>query len=264
MGNRRDYLMDAIVEVCGKLDQKGWVANHDGNVTQRFEDGLLATPTAVSKADITREMILTLDMEGKKQAGIGKPFSEVKLHLAAYRARTDVRAAVHAHPPFAMARGMVGEDFQVNVPEAVVSIGDVIPVAPYAIPGAPANDTIVAQMLGRCDVFMMAGNGVLAVGSDVKEAYLRMELLEHLLKIDYYARTMSTMSMGTPMTLPAGDKQKLLDKRASIGLGPKAVTMPETSGAPPVETPAGSPPEAGHSDLIKDLIAQEIKKALSK
>lgn len=264
MGNRRDYLIDAIVEVCSKLDQKGWVANHDGNVSLRFEDGLLATPTAMSKADITAEMILTLDMEGNKLAGIGKPFSEIKLHLAAYRARADVRAVVHAHPPFAMARGMAGGDFQVNVPEAVVSIGDVIPVAAYAMPGAPENNSIIAQMLCRCDVFMMAGNGVLSVGRDIKEAYLRMELVEHLLKIDYYARTMSS---GTPMTIPAGDKQKLLDKRASIGLGPKAVTMPdssESSDMPPLSSADSSNDEAQRTDLIKHLIAEEIKKALSK
>lgn len=251
MGNRRDYLIAAIVEICQKLDRKGWVANHDGNVTLRFEGNLLATPTAVGKADIVAEMILDLDMEGKKLQGIGKPFSEVKLHLAAYRCRDDVNAVVHAHPPFSMARGLVGGDFEINVPEAVVSIGDAIPVVPYAFPGAPENDRIIADALAKGDLLMMPGNGVLAVGRDIKEAFLRMELLEHLLKIDYY-----TKSMGTPMTLPAADKQKLLEKRASIGLGPKQVNYPTT---PPQEAP--HQPQA-QNDVIKDLIAQEIKKVL--
>ncbi len=168
MGNRRDFLIDAIVEVCQKMDQKGWVANHDGNVSLKFEDHLLATPTAVSKTDITPAMIIDLDMTGKKIAGVGNPFSEVKLHLAAYNARQDVGAVVHAHPPFAMARGMAGDDFSVNVPEAVVSIGDVIPVTPYAFPGSSENTNSIASALARADVFMMAGNGVLAVGRDLK------------------------------------------------------------------------------------------------
>lgn len=254
MGNRRNYLIAAIVEICQKLDQKGWVANHDGNVTLRFEGNLLATPTAVSKADITAEMILDLDMEGKKLQGIGKPFSEIKLHLAAYRCRDDVTAVVHAHPPFSMARGFVGGDFEINVPEAVVSIGDVIPVVPYAFPGSPENNRIIADALAISDLFMMPGNGVLAVGRDVTEAFLRMELLEHLIKIDYY-----TKSMGTPMTLPATDKQKLLEKRASIGLGPKQVNSPT---APlQQDTPPQPQPQ---NDVIKDLIAQEIKKVLEK
>jgi L-fuculose-phosphate aldolase len=151
-----------------------------------------------------------------------------------------------------MARGLVGSDFEINVPEAVVSIGDVIPVAGYAMPGAKENDEIIAHALSKCDVFMMTGNGVLSVAGCVKDAFLRMELLEHLLKVDYYAK-----SMGTVMTLPGEDKQKLLEKRASIGLGPKTVKSPaaskESDSQPQVQT---------QTDLIKDLIAEELKKVL--
>ena len=254
MGNRREYLIKSIVEICQKLDTKGWTANHDGNISSRYEDKLLATPTATSKADIVPEMILTLDMSGTKVAGIGKPFSEIKLHLTAYRVREDINAVVHAHPPFAMARGLVGGDFEISVPEAIVSIGDVIPVAPYALPGAKEQDEIIAAAVSRCDVFMMAGNGALSVGRDVKEAYLRMELLEHLLKIDYYAR-----SMGSAMTLPAEDKKKLLEKRAAIGLGPKKADLPPTA---PQSSASPKQEDIISSGLIKDLIAQEIKKVL--
>ena len=254
MGNRREYLIKAIVDISQKLWAKGWVANHDGNVSVRYEDILLATPTAVSKGDIVPEMILTLDMEGNKLQGIGKPFSEIKLHLAAYRAREDINAVVHAHPPFSMARGLVGNDFEIDVPEAVVSIGDVIPVARYAMPGAKENDEIIADALSKCDVFMMAGNGVLSVAGCVKDAFLRMELLEHLLKIDYYAK-----SMGTVMTLPGEDKQKLLEKRASIGLGPKPVNSPSE---PVFSTQVQKKQTGVQTDLIKDLIAEELKKIL--
>jgi L-fuculose-phosphate aldolase len=252
MGNRREYLIKAIVDISQKLWTKGWVANHDGNVSVRFEDMILATPTAVSKGDIVPEMILTLDREGNKLQGIGKPFSEIKLHLAAYRARKDIDAVVHAHPPFSMARGLVGGDFEINIPEAVVSIGEVIPVARYARPGAKENDEIIAEALSRCDVFMMAGNGVLSVAADVKDAFLRMELLEHLLKIDYYAR-----SMGTAMTLPLEDKQELLEKRAAVGLGPKPVNFPSAAKEPDNQTQ-----KQVQTDLIKDLIAEELKKVL--
>jgi L-fuculose-phosphate aldolase len=254
MGNRREYLIKTIVDISQKLWAKGWVANHDGNVSVRFEDMLLATPTAVSKGDIVPEMILTLDMEGNKLQGIGKPFSEIKLHLAAYRARQDIDAVVHAHPPFSMARGLVGSDFEIDVPEAVVSIGDVIPVARYAMPGAKENDEIIAEVLSKCDVFMMAGNGVLSVAGDLKDAFLRMELLEHLLKIDYYAK-----SMGTAMTLPLEDKQKLLEKRASVGLGPKPVNFPsETVSSKQVQQKQTE----FQADLVKNLIAEELKKIL--
>ena len=74
MGNRREYIIKGIVDICNKLDQKGFVANHDGNVTAKFEDGFLATPTAEAKASITPGNDLRTDKEGKKAGGIGKPF----------------------------------------------------------------------------------------------------------------------------------------------------------------------------------------------
>ena len=258
MGNRRDYMIQSIVDICHKMDQKGWVANHDGNISAKFEDRLLSTPTAVAKADIVPQIILTLDRDGNKIEGIGKPFSEIKLHLAAYNARPEITAVVHAHPPFSMARGLTGGDFQIQIPEAIVSIGDTIPVAPYAFPGAPENNAILTDALSRSDVVIMAGNGVFSVGRDLKEAYLRMELLEHLLKIDHYAR-----AMGPIQPIPQTDRQKLLEKRASIGLGPQNAPTPPNPSTPTPSTPqSSSPTQQTNQDLIKSLIADELKKLL--
>jgi L-fuculose-phosphate aldolase len=253
MAPRREHLIGAIVEVCRQVAAKGWVANHDGNVSVRFEDLLLATPTAVSKADVTADMIITLDRAGKKMEGQGNPFSEIKLHLAAYQSRPDIQAVLHAHPPLATARGLTGGYFGVQLPEAVISIGEAIPVIPYAFPGAPENEALVAEALGWCDLLMLAGNGVLAVGRDVKEAFLRIELLEHLLRIDHYA-----MAMGPVLNLPAADKEKLLEKRAALGLGPvnaaKAIHLPAKE-ISRISSPA--------NELLKKLIAEEIKKILA-
>jgi len=248
MGDRRTYLVEKIVWVCQRLDRKGFGANHDGNVSAMLDGGLLATPTAVSKGVITPEMIITLDMEGKKTAGIGKPFSEIQLHLAAYRARPDAAAVVHAHPPFATAWGLSGEALRPSIPEAVVSIGEVVPVVPFAMPGAKENEDLVAGALRAADALMMQGNGVLAVGADVEQAYLRLELVEHVAQIQFYlART------GRSFALPRGDLERLLEKRAALGLGPKV----QAGSAPPAAGVAGR-----SVDEIRDIIAEEIRKVL--
>lgn len=248
MGDRRTYLIEKIVWVCRKLDQKGFGANHDGNVSAKFEDTLLATPTSVSKGLVEADMIITLDMEGRKIDGIGKPFSEIQLHLAAYRTRSEAAAVVHAHPPFATAMGLVGQALRPSIPEAVVSIGDVIPVAPFAMPGAKENEAIVAAALGEADVFMMQGNGVLSVGTDLEQAYLRLELVEHVAMMQFHAAR-----MGKPMALSKSDLEQLLEKRASIGLGPGAGGGKRPSGA------GGTGPDI---ETIRDVIAEEIRKVL--
>ena len=250
MGDRKHYLINQIVKYAQKLDQKGFGANHDGNISVKFEDVLLATPTAVSKGNVVEDIIITLDLDGKLLAGNGKPFSEIQLHLAAYKARDDIKAVVHAHPPFATARGLVGKELRPTLPEAIVSIGDLIPVVAFAMPGAKENVEIIASALAEGDVFMLPGNGVFAVGDSVEQAYLRLELVEHLAKIDYY-----TASLGQPMELSAENLTKLLEKRASIGLGPKKLKI---LAQPAMERKTS----ASQLDSIKKIIADEIEKVL--
>lgn len=238
MGDRRTFITNEIVKYCQKLDLKGFVANHDGNISAKLDDVIFATPTAISKGNITHDLIITLDSSGNKTEGLGKVFSEIKLHLTAYRSRHEINAVVHAHPPFATARGLLNLPIKPAIPEAIVSIGDIIPVVTFAMPGAKENDSIITNALTKTDVFIMPGNGVLAVGDSVEQAYLRLELVEHIAKIDYYAR-----SIGTPMALTNEDINNLLEKRAASGLGPK-----KTQNQP--------------SESIKTIVLEEIKKAL--
>ena len=60
-----EALRREIVATSRALFARGWVANHDGNLSARLADGrLLATPTAVSKGDVEPEWLITLDAAG--------------------------------------------------------------------------------------------------------------------------------------------------------------------------------------------------------
>lgn len=248
MNDRWQIILD-IVTVCKRMWQKGWVANHDGNVTARLGPELLATPTAVSKADIIPEIILTLDMEGKKIAGPGKSFSEINLHLAAYKARPDIQAVVHAHPPYATALGACGRAIEnIFIPEAIVSIGNNVPVVPYSMPGSAEGAESVANALYESNVVILQGNGVLAVGADIMQAYLRIELVEHLAKMATIAS-----QIGTPFEIPAEDVSKLLEKRTAAGMDPKKMKDERrgTRDEKPVD-----------HDQLRKIIAEELNKLL--
>lgn len=240
MGNRKTYIAQEIAKYSARLDSKGFGANHDGNISALLDDVILATPTAVSKGNINEDLIITLDRDGKKTEGIGNPFSEIKLHLAAYRARPDAKAVVHAHPPFATARGLVGKSLTPALPEAIVSIGDQIPVIEFSMPGTKENETLVEQAFKNFDVVMLSGNGVIAIGDDVEQAYLRIELAEHLCKIHFYAD-----QMGAQLFLSQDQVQLLLEKRNKAGLGPQARNINQTL-----------PPD------LEKIITEEIQKLL--
>ena len=93
-----------ICEIGRRLYNKGFAAANDGNISFRLsEDRVLCTPTRVSKGFMKPDDLCIVDLEGKQLAGKRKRSSEILLHLAIMKARPDVRACVHCHPPHATA-----------------------------------------------------------------------------------------------------------------------------------------------------------------
>lgn len=206
-----------VVRVCRALHSRGFVANHEGNVTALTPDGhILATPTAMSKGDVRESDLLILDRYGRRVRGHRKPFSELPMHLALYRARPDVRAVVHAHPPHATAFAVVGLSIEASfLPEFVVSIGGRVPLVPFALPGSEALNQVLLPFVVEWDVVLLANHGVLAWGPDLTTALLRVEHCEEAAQVSLLASR-----LGPPKPIPDPLLQQLLETRARAGLGP--------------------------------------------
>jgi L-fuculose-phosphate aldolase len=206
------------------LHDAGWVANHDGNVSVREGTRLLITPTAVSKRLCTPETIVECDLDGKP-IGRGKPPSEIALHLGAYRAREEIAAVIHAHPPYASAFALVGRPIEpIGMPEVAVSLGERVPLVSLFVPKEAGAGEAVREAISGWDVALLAGNGVIAAGPDLETAYLRMELLEHYAKIMTIARG----GVGEPAALSEAASKKCLELRKAAGLHREAPKTDET------------------------------------
>jgi len=203
-----------LVRYSHAMHAAGWVANHDGNLSVRLgADRIICTPTAFSKLDVTRDDLVMVNAEGKKIAGRRRPFSEMVLHRVVYGNRREVAAVVHAHPPFATAFGASGRPLpHPFLPEAVVSLGPMIPTVPLTAPGAASAAALEAHAR-RCDAVLIAGNGVLSWGPTLELAYLRLELVEHLAQIAHHA-----CALGGVVQLGAEIVEPLLAKRRKAGL----------------------------------------------
>jgi L-fuculose-phosphate aldolase len=233
-----------VSEYSTLLWKMGWVANHDGNVSAKSGEGdrFAITPTATSKRLCPPDSIVECDLSGKPVSR-GKPPSEVAMHVGAYKARKEIRAVIHAHPPyasaFALARVELGAVF---MPEVVVSLGESIPLVPLLLPKDPATAEAIAAALSISDAALLAGNGAITVGVDLEQAYLRMELLEHYAKILSTARASGL----TPAPLDAGQKEKLLEMRRAAGL----LVSPK-SGAAEKEP-----------NNVRRIVTEEVRRAL--
>lgn len=259
-----------VIDAARLLHTRGWVANHDGNLTVRLgPNRFLATPTATSKGDVNDGNLIEVDAAGKRLAGTARPFGELGLHLAVYQRRPDVQAVIHAHPPHATAIACSAENpiERPFIAEAVVSIGPLIPKVPFAVPGPEAAGAL-APLIEDVDAALLANHGVMAWGKDVEQAYLRLELVEHLARVALLARP-----LGGVVPLPEDALPRLLQARARAGLGRAADAAArhplarETAGSQgPVPATDPAPTRAGASTRADDLvriIREELERVLA-
>ena len=254
-----------IIATAHKLAQRGWVANHDGNISMRLRgDRFLCTPTATAKADVSDKNLIEVDQTGKRVAGTARPFSEMKMHLAVFTERSDVGAVVHAHPTYATALACTGSPIieKPFIAEAIVSLGPWIPTMPFAAPG-PDSVQMLKREVGRVDAVLLANHGVFTWGPTLELAYLRMELVEHLARIATLAQ-----ATGGIQPLPEALLEKLLASRAKAKLGAAAdramdfVSKPVVACAP---APHARVQTIKHSSSqSRSQLATIIKEELSK
>ena len=174
-----------LAVACREMADRGGVANHDGNATARLGDGqLLCTPTATRKVSIKPESLLLLDSNGKVLRGSRKPMGELNLHRAAYAARPDIGVVLHAHPPNACAWACSEAELpHPFLAEAVVSLGARLPRVAFGAPGSAQVDAALRTALSQSDVVFLEGHGLLSVGGSAEQAFVRLELVEHLSRI---------------------------------------------------------------------------------
>lgn len=204
-----------IIRYCHRMDHKGWVANHDGNISVKLDsERFAATPTARAKIDLLEDDLIEVDLNGKKIAGSGGAFSEMAVHLRIFKARPEVNAVVHAHPVSATAVGSANQEMLTSaIPEAVVSLGPGVPLAGLALPNSPELWSELDPLLPYYDAVMISGNGVFAWGKSLEQAFLRLELVEHLADI-----LLKSLPLGGPRVLTGAQVASLLKKRAEAGL----------------------------------------------
>ncbi len=177
-----------ILKIGKDMDRKGMIAGNDGNISVRLDENhVVVTPTYISKGEMTAEMLSVMNLAGEVvEMGSLRPSSESKLHVAIYKANPKINAVTHAHPPYATAYAAVGKGLEdCNLTEAMVSLGP-IHVAPYADAGTQEVADSVVPFVGLNGV-LLERHGALTWGEDLKQAFYRLDQLEHVAKIMWLA-----------------------------------------------------------------------------
>jgi len=204
-----------ICDMGRRLWQRAYVDGNGGNIAIKVaEDLVLCTPTLISKGFMKPEDLCLVDLEGKQLAGRMKRTSEILMHLQIMKRQPRAVASVHCHPPYATAFAVAGvEPPTCMIPEFEVFAS--VAIAPYRTPGTPEMGKLVADLVDKHNVILMANHGVVSWShNNVEDAYFKMEILEA------YCRTVLVASqLGKQAnTMTPGQLQDLLKIKQNLGI----------------------------------------------
>lgn len=180
-------LRQAIIDKCLFMNASGLNQGTSGNVSARFGDRMLITPSATPYDRMTPGMIAAMPFDAAPGMWEGplKPSTEWRFHFDILRTRTDMNAVVHAHPTYCTALAIAHR----GIPAAHYMIaafgGSTVRCAPYARYGtAELSDLALTALEGRT-ACLLANHGAIAMGEDLDRAMWRAVELETLAR-QYY------------------------------------------------------------------------------
>jgi L-fuculose-phosphate aldolase len=203
-----------MVEFGRRLYERHHIGAAEGNLSTRLSDGrIMITPSGANKGYMRAEDLIICDSSGKKVQGIGKPSSEIKLHVAIYNWRPEMEAICHAHPVYATAYSTARIPLMRPIlPEVVGTIGGV-PLAHYGAPGSSDLPETLADLIERFDVFLLEAHGVLSLGKTIEDAFNKIEIVERFANILYTAE-----KIGPVKELPPKEIERLLKAAGRLNI----------------------------------------------
>ena len=208
----RNALCREIIETARAFEPAGLGVLTSGNVSARWADGFLITPSGVSYAELTEDDIVELDPAGNSVAGRLKPSSEWRLHAAVYAAQAEAGAVVHVHSPWATALACTRRGIPAFHYLVARAGGDSIRCADYATFGSEElARNAVAALAGR-RACLLANHGMIAVGDALRTALDLAREVEELAKQYLLSR-----QAGDPVLLDEAEMRVNLEKFKTYG-----------------------------------------------
>ena len=208
-------LRRAVIAAARRMNEVGINQGTSGNISVRWRDGFLVTPSGMEYEHLKPSDIVAMDMAGHA-TGRRKPSSEWRIHRDILATRPEAGAVVHAHPPYATTLACLGRGIPAFHYMVAMAGGDSIRCAPYATFGTEAlSKAALAALRGR-RACLLANHGLVAFGRDIA----------HVLRIAFEVETLAgqywrALQIGRPKLLSKAEMKRNVEKFKTYGVQPR-------------------------------------------
>lgn len=208
-------LRTEVAVLHAELVRYGLVVWTAGNVSARVPgaDLMVIKPSGVSYDDLTPDVMVVTDLDGRRVAGELAPSSDTAAHAYVYRHMPEVSGVVHTHSTYATAWAARGEAVPCVLTAAADEFGGEIPIGPFALIGDDSIGRGIVDVLSgsRSPAVLMRNHGVFTIGRSARDAVKAAVMCEDVARTVHVAR-----QLGVPQTIAQSDLDSLHSRYQNV------------------------------------------------
>ncbi len=191
-------LREELVERYREMNRAGINQGTSGNISARFEDRMLITPSATPVDALTLDTIASVALDDPHGAWEGPlaPSTEWRFHRALLRGRDDARAVVHAHPTYCTTLAIARREIPACHYMIAAFGGNNVRCSGYATFGTEELSRLIMDAMSGRSACLIANHGMVAIGESLAKAMWRAIELETIAR-QYYL----SLLIGGPILL---------------------------------------------------------------
>ncbi|RPG98591.1 MAG: class II aldolase [Candidatus Pelagibacter sp. TMED106] len=203
-----------VIKYAKMLNSKKLSALRSGNISAKFKDGFLITPSGVKYSLLRSKDIVFVPLKGKFEKKYGIPSSEWRFHRDIYLNKKDANAIVHAHSTFATAVSSHGKKIPAFHYMVAMAGGNDIKCSKYATFGTKELSKNIILALKNRQACLMANHGQVAFGKNLSTAFELAQEVENICN-----QYIIALKLGQPKILSFKEMKKVLVKAKNYKKG---------------------------------------------
>ena len=198
---------EEVIKYANMLNTENLSALRSGNISIRYNNGFLITPSGVKYSSLKSEDIVFVSLDGKFEENKLKPSSEWRFHKDIYVNKIDAKAIVHAHSTCATAISTHQKSIPAFHYMVAVAGGEDIKCSKYATFGTKNLSRNIIEALKNRSACLIANHGQVAFGENLKKTF---ELAQEIENICH--QYINALRIGIPKILSKKEMKIVLGK----------------------------------------------------
>ena len=198
---------EQVIKYAKMLNVKNLSALRSGNISVRYKNGFLITPSGIKYSQLKSEDVVFVSLDGKFDDLKQNPSSEWRFHKDIYVKKKEANAVVHAHSTHATAVSAHGKSIPAFHYMVALAGGDDIKCAEYATFGTEELSKNILDALDKRKACLMSNHGQVVFDTNLEKAF---ELAEEIENICH--QYINALKMGIPKILSNNEMKKVLEK----------------------------------------------------